>query len=274
MLMASVGAVIDHAEQEARSARQVNLFGEVEGANDITLVPARPWNDLDRLRQEKTALGFYFSGHPYNSYRQELAGLIRQPLSKLVAKRESVLIAGLVTAMRTQITRRGKMCFVSLDDGTALIEVSVFNELFELSRAKLKDDQVLIVEGKVSEDGFTGGLRVVADQLFDRQTALAKYAREIRLACNGGGDAQRLLSLLKPYVNGNTQVTVDYTNNVARGIIELGAEWKVTLDEHLLSSLREWLAPEAIDIVWEPPAPTPSAPPRYQASPAAAAYDY
>ena len=256
MLMASVGAVIDHAEQEARSAQQVNLFGEVEGGNDIELIPARPWTELERLRQEKTALGFFFSGHPYASYRHELSGLIKLPLSKLAARREGVLIAGLVTAMRTQITRRGKMCFVSLDDGTAQVEVSVFNELFEANRTKLKEDQVLIVEGKVSEDGFTGGLRIVAEQLLDRPAALAKFARELRLSCNGGSDAQRLLSLLKPYVNGSTAVTVEFHNQCARGEIELGDAWKVTLDEHLLSALREWLDPESVDIVWEPPPPS------------------
>ena len=132
----------------------------------------------------------------------------------------------------------------------------MFNELFEANRTKLKEDQVLIVEGKVSEDGFTGGLRIVAEQLLDRPAALAKFARELRLSCNGGSDAQRLLSLLKPYVNGSTAVTVEYHNQCARGEIELGDAWKVTLDEHLLSALREWLDPESVDIVWEPPPPS------------------
>jgi DNA polymerase-3 subunit alpha len=256
MLIASVGPVIELAEQEARAAQQVNLFGEAAGAGGVQLVAAKPWNDLERLRQEKTALGFYFSGHPYASYRHELAGLIKQPLAKLAAKREGVLLAGLVTQLRTQITRRGKMGFVTLDDGTAQVEVSVFNELFEAHRMKLKEDQVLIVEGKVSEDGYTGGLRVVADQLLDRATVLARFAKELRLTCNGGSDAQRLLALLKPYVNGNTAVTIDYQNDCARGELELGLAWKVTLDEHLLTALRDWLAPENVDITWDPPPPT------------------
>ena len=255
-LLASAGPVIELAEQELRAAQQVNLFGDAVGAGHVQLIAARPWPELERLRQEKTALGFYFSGHPYATYREELSGLIRQPLSKLAAKREGVLLAGLVTQMRTQITRRGKMCYVTLDDGTAQIEVSVFNELFEANRMKLKEDQVLIIEGKVTEDGYTGGLRVVADQLLDRATALVRFAKELRLSCNGGSDAQRLLSLLKPYVNGGTAVTLDYQNQNARGELELGLAWKVTLDEHLLSALREWLAPENVGIVWEPPPPS------------------
>ncbi len=111
----------------------------------------------------------------------------------------------------------------------------------------------------MSEDGYTGGLRVVADQLLDRATVLARFAKELRLSCNGGSngsDGQRLLALLKPYVNGNTAVTVDYQNDCARGELELGLAWKVTLDEHLLAALRDWLAPENVDIVWDPPPPT------------------
>ena len=50
--------------------------------------------------------------------------------------------------MRTKITSRGKMAFVQIDDGTTLLEVSVFNEVFEAERAKIRDDEVLIIEGK------------------------------------------------------------------------------------------------------------------------------
>jgi DNA polymerase-3 subunit alpha len=271
-LIASVGPVLDLADQEARAALQVNLFGDASGVASVELVAAKPWSELERLRHEKTALGFYFSGHPYNTYRRELEGLIKLPLARLTANK-GVLIAGLITAVRTQITRRGKMCFVSLDDGTAQVEVSVFNELFESGRQKLKEDQVLIVEGKVSEDGFTGGLRVVADRLLDLAAVRAAYARELRLSCNGGSDAERLGALLRPHVNGPTAVTLVYQCGSARGELELGEAWKVSLDERLLSELREWLSTENVGIVWDPPPPP--APPRerYSAN-ASSSYAY
>ena len=61
-------------------------------------------------------------------------------------------------SMRMQITRRGRMAVIMLDDGNARIEVTVFNELFEQHRHWLKEDQLLIVEGKVANDEFSGGL--------------------------------------------------------------------------------------------------------------------
>ena len=130
---------------------------------------------------------------------------------------------------------------------------------------------MLIVEGKVSEDGFTGGLRVVAEQLMDLATARAKFARELRLSCNGGSDAQRLFALLKPYISGGTTVTVIYQSEDARGELELGEGWKISLDDHLVTALREWLAPENVGIVWEPP---PSAPTQRYSQQSSSSYAY
>ena len=60
---------------------------------------------------------------------------------------------------------RGKMVFAVLDDGTAQVEISVFNELYEKHRNRLRGDQLIIVQGKVSNDDYSGGMRIVADQL-------------------------------------------------------------------------------------------------------------
>jgi DNA polymerase-3 subunit alpha len=70
-----------------------------------------------------------------------------------------------VVGIRTQMTRRGKMLFVQIDDGTGMIEVSVFNELFEAERDKIVTDEVLVIEGKVRYDEFSGGNAVVAERL-------------------------------------------------------------------------------------------------------------
>ena len=61
---------------------------------------------------------------------------------------------------------------------------------------------VLLVEGKVQNDDYTGGLRVTADRLLTLGEARGRYAKMLRLAMNGGsrdGDAQRLQRLLAPH---------------------------------------------------------------------------
>ena len=94
------------------------------------------WREKQQLAEEKTALGFYFSGHPFNAVRGEVGRFVRRTLiDKLEPSRELQLLAGLVTATRTKLTARGKMAFVTLDDGTEPQEVAVYNEVLETEKA-------------------------------------------------------------------------------------------------------------------------------------------
>ena len=90
-----------------------------------------------------------------------------------------------------------------LDDGTAQVEVSVFNELFEKHRDKLKEDALLIVQGKVQRDEFSGGLRVTADELYDLAALRARYAARLRLEMNGKARRKQLMDVLAPYRTGH-----------------------------------------------------------------------
>jgi hypothetical protein len=45
-------------------------------------------------------------------------------------------------------------------------------------------------------------------------------------------------------------VTINYSNQASGGDIELGSDWQVNLDEHLLTGLRDWLAPENVTVVY------------------------
>ena len=120
---------------------QVSLFGEEQQSAGLTLIESREWSDAERLTHEKAALGFYLSGHPFESFAGELAPLVRQSLSNLQPRKEAVLIAGIVTALRVQTSRRGKMAFVTLDEGQGTAEVVVFNETFDAARTLLREDE-------------------------------------------------------------------------------------------------------------------------------------
>lgn len=104
-----------------------------------------------------------------------------------------------LAGVRTMMTRRGKMVFAVLDDGTAQIEISVFNELYEKHRGRLREDQLLVVQGKVSNDEYSGGMRIVAEQLYDLQLAREARAKSLRIRLNGQADAARLRQLLNPF---------------------------------------------------------------------------
>ncbi len=259
-LIASVGIAIEAAEQAERNAMQVSLFDVFDNATNAEHGPqyreVPRWSERQKLTEEKLALGFFFSGHPFHGFKAEVSRFARKPLAALEARKEPQLLAGLVVGVRTKMTSRGKMAFVQIDDGTSSLEVSVFNEIFEAERAKIKDDEVLVVEGKVQRDDFAGEgkVRVIAERLLTLAEARGRFARQLRLSLNGqvSGNAQaavqRLRALLALYTPGNCPVRLAYRNADAMCELALGDNNRVRLEDDLLAALGDWLSSSNVSI--------------------------
>ena len=202
-LLASVGLAMEAAEQDERQASQESLFGDPSESRSAAfrLVEARPWDMKQRLVEEKSALGFTLSGHLFNAYAHDLEGFTHTQLAKLAPVQGTVWLAGVVASVRVMMTRRGKMVVLLLDDGTAQVEVTVFNELFDKHREKLKEDAMVVAVCKVQapRDESFGGLRVSAEDLLDLAALRTRYAQGLRLDINGQADAKKLKDYLAPF---------------------------------------------------------------------------
>ncbi len=252
-LLASAGIALEAAEQAERNAMQGGLFDMGTGAQEDSshYIDIARWTEREQLMNEKPALGFFFSGHPYHAYAAELAAFVKRRLGQLEASREPVLLAGVVMSSRTQMSRGGKMAVVTLDDGTTQREIVVFNELWDAERAKIKEDELLLVEGKVQDDRFSGGLRVNAEKLYTLAEARGRFARGLRLTMNGGSDAKRLQALLAPFRNGPCPVRLTYRNGDAVAELPLPESWRVRLDDALLAGLVDWLKAENVKVIYQ-----------------------
>jgi len=253
-LLASVGRALEAAEQAERAAAQSSLFGEAEAprGGEHAYIDAPPWDQRQQLLEEKAALGFYLSAHLFSVYERELRGFVRTPLAKL-SPGERVWMAGVVASARLQMTRRGRMMVLTLDDATAQTEITVFSELFEQQRDKLKEDVLLVVLGKVQRDEFSGGLRVSAEEVLDLEALRARFAARLRIAMNGQADARRLQQVLEPYRasgGGACLVVVAYRNSAAACEVALGESWRVRPDSRLIAELSAWLEPENVELVY------------------------
>jgi DNA polymerase-3 subunit alpha len=250
ILLASVGLAMESAEQAEASANQVSLFGG--GNSDLDTAPAYvrapPWSEKQKLTEEKAALGFYLSGHLFNAYAQEARKFARTKLCDLAPGREPKIIAGVIAAVRTQMTQRGKMVIVTLDDASATVDVTVYNELYDPNKSLFKEDEFLAVQGKVSEDRFSGGLRITADKVMDIAAARASFVKALRLSMNGQADARKLRELIAPYQQAGSAcpVILQYTKDGALGEIRLSDEWRVRADDTLRMKLCEWLTEENV----------------------------
>ena len=155
MLMESVTLAIDAAEQSEASANQVSLFGdeEDEKMSSPEYIKTEPWSLKKTLTEEKAALGLYLSGHLYNAFAPEAKNFVRTRLADLDVSREPRWIAGVISSMRNQMTQRGRMLVLTLDDGSETVEVTIFNELYEENRGLFKEDEFLLCRGAFPKTG-------------------------------------------------------------------------------------------------------------------------
>ncbi len=268
--MASVDAALACADQQARAINQNSLFGEDDA--DAVLIEQKldvpRWTLREQLAHEKTSLGIYLGGHPFQEYEAELENFVKVKLRDLnpafvgkgggnssnggyVPRRGvPVRLAGIVSGVRLQQTRRGRMAVITLDDGSAQIEMTVFNEEYEKSRQWIVEDELLVVEGKASLDEYSGNVRVSGEELFNFAQARSRFARQLMLNCHEGLSAEKIKEILKPWSEGECGVLINYSNQFARCQLQLGVSWQVTLAEELLQALRVILQPENVKVMY------------------------
>jgi len=189
-LLASVGLAFDWAETQAANALQVGLFdfGDTHGSStqEPALVHVPAWDLRERLVSEKAALGFYLSGHLFDASRDEVRRFARRAIAEIVDSREPQLLAGIVTDPRTVAGQRGRVVIFKLDDGSEIIEAVASEEIFEDRREIAQEDQLIIVQGKLQPDRFSGGLRLSVTQAWDLPAARARFGRYMAVDVNGG----------------------------------------------------------------------------------------
>ena len=213
-------------------------------------------------------MGFYLGGHPYQEYADELAHFIKVKLSDLTPqfvgqsngqgsgsgqpsrRGVPVVLAGIVAGLRIQQTRRGRMAIITLDDGSAQVELTVFNEVFETSRPWIREDELLVVRGKAGLDEYSGNVRVSGEELFDFASARSNFAQQLALRCNGNASVAQLKELFTPYRDGKCPVQIHYRNASASCQLRLGEAWQVTLHDDLLRDLRGLLKEENVKVVY------------------------
>ncbi len=277
-LAATVEPALRAAEQSAAAAAtgQEDLFGVAAGtaAAPVALPATLPdWPENERLQGEKETLGLYLSGHPILAHLAELAQFTDGRISEIVASAEGRagsqfrVLAGLVVSIRRQA---GKRAFLVLDDRSARIELTVFEEQYQQYRSLLVPDQLLIVEGNVSFSEFTGGYRVQPREILDLPQARERYAGTMLLAPAAPVPelATRLEALLAPHRGGRCAVRLHWPVAAGpqrlRAALTLGEDWRVHPRPALLEALGELLGEAAVQLRYRRPAPpaSRSGPPR------------
>ncbi|MDP2445778.1 DNA polymerase III subunit alpha, partial [Pseudomonas sp.] len=249
VLLGAMEEAVQAAEQTARSAESghMDLFGGVfaDAEADVYLnhLRARELTLKERLKGEKDTLGLYLTGHPIDEYEGEVRRFARQRIVDLKAARGDQTIAGLVVALRVMKNKKGdKMGFITLDDRSGRIEASLFAEAFNSAQALLQTDALVVVEGEVSNDDFSGGLRLRAKRVMSLEEARTGLADSLRLKVASSalqGDRLRWLADLCGRHRGACPITVDYSGSDAKAQLQFGEAWRIEPADSLIQALRD-----------------------------------
>lgn len=206
-LLASIDRAFDFATASAANANQGGLFdlmaddgGDTHGSStqEPELVEALPWGVKERLSHEKTAVGFYFSGHLFDEVAHEVRRFAKRELAELIDTREPQLLAGIVSDLRVINGQRGRLALFKLDDKSAVLDARVDEALLNANKNLLKDDELIVVTAKVMPDRFSGGLQLNVTQLWSLETARCRFGKYLSVAVNLNSgrypDVRRLLA--------------------------------------------------------------------------------
>jgi DNA polymerase-3 subunit alpha len=159
--------------QEERASAQVSLFGTEEvtrgnGAGGMKLPTVAEWHDKEKLAYEKEALGFLITGHPLDRYIDDIRRLASCDIINLTEQTEGseVRICGIVCGLKEIVTKKGlgdRMGFVTIEDLTGTVEVTVFSDVYATAVSLLKSDDPLLITGKM-EKGEKGAKILVQGQ--------------------------------------------------------------------------------------------------------------
>ncbi|CAN7427030.1 DNA polymerase III subunit alpha [Rhizobacter sp. LjRoot28] len=188
-VLASIGLAFEYADSQAAHADQGGLFdfddSHASSTAEPELVNERPWSIKERLSLEKTALGFYLSGHLFDQSASEVRRFAKRAIADLIDSREPQILAGIVSDLRVINGQRGRVAIFKLDDKSEAIEAVANEDLLNANKDLLRDDELIIVLGKAQPDRFSGGMRLNVQQVWDLATARCRFGKYLRVEVNG-----------------------------------------------------------------------------------------
>ncbi len=258
-LMAQLPEAVQAADQ-ARQNREtgiMDLFGEVEEIQRKPTKPVKPWSDEVRLKGEKDTLGLYLTGHPINVYRPELKSFVPSRLNELTPTRRGVttVFAGLVIDVANFPNR----VMITLDDGTARVEVSCNHERFQRFKDIIQPEKVVVIEGEIYErEGYERPMARLS-KAFSLNEIRQKRANSIKIQLSddllGPALGLELQKILAPYCNidmyQHIPVQLFIEQPYATAELHLGPSWKVAPLDELLAKLRDYFGKEALHIEYQ-----------------------
>ena len=182
---------------------QLNMFASLGDDGDtgfgyLDLPERAEWDERERLRREKEALGFYITGHPLERFKQEVSRHTTCAIQDLpgLEDRSPVKVAGVVESLKIKRTKRGdKMATLTLEDRSGSTSVVVFPDVFNSHASLLAGEAPVMVAGtaEVNENAA----KVLAQEIVSLETIRQQSIRAIEVDLPGEGVNRDALETLR-----------------------------------------------------------------------------
>lgn len=168
-LLAALPEALGDAQsiRNERASGQLNLFGGEETPETIVYPDLPDMDPKEKIEWERKLLGFYVSGHPLDSYKEQLK--VCTPLYHLTAEGNQydgrmVTIGGTISRIKGTMTKKGQpMGYVTIEDYDGEVETVVFPSVWETVRPILAEDAAVAIRGRVQAN--ERDVRVLAEEI-------------------------------------------------------------------------------------------------------------
>ena len=232
--------------KEIQRYGQTTLFDPLEQTEStLVMESCDPWPALEKLTHEKQNLGFYFSGHPLDKYRNHIQNHCNLDLGKLTAfsTQRSYTVIGILKEIKEITTRTGRrMAFAQLEDFRGTVELVLFSDVYEKTRERLVGDNVVVVRGRI--DTSRGEPKLMVESLADPDELKEKQARAVHVRFTSAGVNEEQFLRLRDFIvgkPGECGVYFHIRGNGASGDIVIKASAHITLssEDRVLAEVRE-----------------------------------
>jgi DNA polymerase-3 subunit alpha len=182
---------------------QLSMFGSFgESASmlsgPMTYRQVPEWEEKERLRREKEALGFYITGHPLERFEDELNLLSTVKVQDLPDQEDQskVQIAGVIASSKIKRTKKGdKMAIIQFEDQTGSIEGVLFPDVYGRCSYLVPTEEPLLMTGTLELSD--NSVKVLVQDLTPLPKARQSLIKAIRVKLTEGAITEELLNDLK-----------------------------------------------------------------------------
>lgn len=220
-LFANIDTIVQHisAATELKTSAQSSLFGTEELQSKVKLGEQADWPELERLKLEAEAIGFYLSAHPLDSYVRGMERLGVKKCSEVfqgirTGDNIRAKLAGCVNSFQKRLSKNGnKYAFLEISDGTSNFEGLLFSEGLVRYEETIKSGLPLLVSVTIDKQNDEGNPRVMINSVDTLDKAIADVANGLEISIGDIGAVSRLGAILRKDRNGKNKIYIKPDND-------------------------------------------------------------